>query len=94
MREDDVSSGVEVVRVSSSSLPTGWGLLTLAEFGKVDELDCRAASQDKLCLGPLFDALICSCSDLLCWARDSGHDEALTVTKSWKIDEFDWCRES
>lgn len=94
MRVDDATSGVDVVRVLSSPLPTAWRSLTLAEFGKVDELDCRAASRDKLCAGPLFDALTCSCPGLLSWAGDAGRDGALTVTESWKIDEFDWRRES
>lgn len=87
--EDDAPSGVEVVRVSSSPLPTGWESLTLAEFGKADELDCRAAFRGKLCAGPLSNALTCSCPGLLCWARDAGQDGASTVPESWKIDEFD-----
>lgn len=91
---DDAPSGAEVVRVSSSPLPTAWGSLNLAGFGKVDEHDCRAASRGKLCAGPLFDALTCSCLGLLSWARDAGRDGASTVTESWKIVEFGWRRES
>lgn len=94
MGVDDAPSGVEVVRISSSPLPTTWGSLILAEFGKVDELDCRAASRGKLCAGPLLDALTCSCPGLPSWARDAGRDGASTVTESWKTDEFDWLRES
>lgn len=82
------------MRVSLSPLPTAWGSLTFAEYGKVAELGCRAASRGKLGAGPLFDALTCSCPDLISWGRDAGRDGVSNVTESWKIDEFNWRRES